>query len=560
MKNKLLLIFFLFSTVVLKSQKTLPSDTFKVVKEYQPILVEAKKITSDPVIDDDLKIELDLNYSFVDKQVPVSYEVEPIKAAKIKGEPLVKLYNGYSRIGVGNSMVPFAEVYYNNLRSKKYSIGGHAKYLNMIEVNDIEDSEMSNMHFEVFGKRFWKTNTLDGKVSFNKHDFNYYGFNQINARAMISDQVKPDLAQSYNRLSGNFNLKSTKRDSFNLRHEANVRYNMLSNSSSDAEHNVKVDFNLNQFKNRELYNIDVLIDFNQYDFQSSNSNTIIGLKPQVSTIGDKFRINAGLGVYVNAGEETDFHFYPLAEVKYNVIEDVLVPYAGVKGEIKRVNYNSITLENPFVAENIGLANTNEKYNLYAGFRGSLSSKFTFNLSGANVMTDNAYLFIQLPRSLQEFVPSKEYYLTYDEINEIQIKGELVYRMDEKLQVYAQGEYFRFDTELEEEAWHRPELKITTSARYNLRDKILVRLDLIYWGEQFARDVETVVRLDSSQIFQFTSRKLDGIFDANLGVEYRYTKRLSAFVQFNNIGGINFEKYQDYPTQGFNVWGGFTYGF
>jgi len=558
-KDKLLLFVLLLYSSISIAQKGLSSDTFKVVKPYEPTLIDANKISSEPQIDDDLKIDIDLSYSFINKQVPVSYEVEPIQPAKIKGEPLVKLYNGYARVGVGNALIPFAEVYYNNLRSKKFSIGGHAKYFNMIEVNNIEDNDMSKMHFEVFGKRFWKTNTLDGNISFDKHDFNYYGYNRIATRAGAAEIPKPDLAQSYNRLSGAFTMKSTKRDSFNLRHEASVQYNLLSNTNSNSEHNVKVDLNLNQFKNQELYNLDVLVDYNQYEFQLSNSNTIIGLKPQISTIGDKFRINAGLGIYVNAGDDTDFHFYPIAEVKYNVIEDVLVPYIGVKGEIRRVNYNSITLENPFVSENIGLANSNEKYNLYAGFRGTLSSKFSFNVSGALVKTDNAYLYVQLPDT--NSIQTKEYHLIYDDINEYQIKGELVYRLNDKIQVYALGEYFSFDTDKEAEAWHRPELKISTSARYNLKNKILVKLDLIYWGEQYARG-EVIISptlAPTNEVF-YQSNRLSGVFDANLGVEYRYTKRLSAFVQFNNIGGINFEKYKNYPTQGFNVWGGFTYAF
>ena len=82
--------------------------------------------------------------------------------------------------------------------------------------------------------------------------------------------------------------------------------------------------------------------------------------------------------------------------------------------------------------------------------------------------------------------------------------------------------------------------------------------MIFWGEQFARGEANLYV--NNAIIDYDVVKLKSIFDANLNVEYRYTKRLSAFVQFNNIGGINFEKYKDYPTQGFNVWCGLTYAF
>jgi len=96
------------------AQKQLLPDTFKVVKPYEPTLIDAKKIDFGPVIDDEVKIELDLKYFFMDKPVPVQFQLEPIQPAKIKGEPLVKLYNGYARLGVGNALLPFGEIYYNN--------------------------------------------------------------------------------------------------------------------------------------------------------------------------------------------------------------------------------------------------------------------------------------------------------------------------------------------------------------------------------------------------------------------------------------------------------------
>jgi hypothetical protein len=557
MKSKyagLAFLSFLFSLV--NAQEKLPSDTFRVVKEYQPTLIDANKISFEPVIDDSLKIDLDLNYTFINKQVPVSFELEPIPPAKIKGEPLIKLYNGYARLGVGNALVPFGEVYYTNLRSKKFASGVHASYLNMAEVNNMKGSDMDKMHLEVFGKRFWKTNTLDARLGFDRHAFNYYGYYRIPGATGASELPNSDLEQYYNKFSASATLASTKRDSFNLRHSGTLEYFLTSNKSSLSENNIKAKANLNQFRNSELYNLDIELDYNSYE--GNQDNTIFALKPQISTIGDKFRINAGLGIYMNAGNTADFHFFPLAEVKYNVIEDVLVPYAGVKGEIRRVNYNTITSENPFVSEDIALANSNEKYNLYLGLRGTLSSKLSFNVRGASIKTDNAYLYVQVPDTNR--VLSKDYFLTYDEIDELQIRGELVYRLNEKIKVYAQGEYFSFDTDKETEAWHRPALKVSTSASYNLRDKILLSLDLIYWGEQYARDLDPVNGNNTLSTPVFKTKTLDAIFDANLGVEYRYTKRLSAFVKFNNIGGINFEKYKDYPTQGFNVWGGLTYAF
>ncbi len=542
------------SSSVSFAQSELPPDTFKVVKEYQPTLIDANKIDFDPVIDDELKIDLDLNYTFINKQLPVSFQVEPIRPAKIKGEPLVKLYNGYARLGVGNVLLPFGEVYYNNSRSKEYSIGGHARFYNMAEVNNIEGIGNSALNVELFGKRFWKRNTLSSNISFDRQDFNYYGYYQLNNLNSNVELPKKELEQFYNRVSAQVALKTTKQDSFNLRHSGDIKYELTTNAMDHQENNILLNANFSQFKNSELYNLDVMVDYNQYQF--NKNSTIVGLKPQVSTIGEKFRINAGLGIYIDADTEADFHFYPIAEIKYNVIDDILVPYIGVNGEKRRVNYASITKENLFVANEIELRNTNEKFNFYGGLRGTLSKKLSFNVSGSFKRTTDDYLFVQLSDSNRTL--TKEYHVVYDEIDELNITGEMAYRINEKITIYGQADYFVFEATDQQEAWHRPDVKASISGEYNLRNKIIIKTDLIYWGEQFARGEANVDVLPN--VIEYNVVKLKAIFDANLNVEYRYTKRLSAFVQFNNIGGVNFEKYKDYPTQGFNVWGGVSYAF
>jgi len=150
-------------------------------------------------------------------------------------------------------------------------------------------------------------------------------------------------------------------------------------------------------------------------------------------------------------------------------------------------------------------------------------------------------------------------VNYDNLKEFRIRGELVYRLGDKLKINALGEYFSFDTENEDQAWLRPEVKITTGARYDLQEKLIIKAEIFYWGEQYASNVSFVqngVTLEP----QTMASKLDPIIDINIGFEYRYTKRLSAFVDFNNIAGINYQRYQNYLTQGFNVWGGLTYAF
>ena len=56
--------------------------------------------------------------------------------------------------------------------------------------------------------------------------------------------------------------------------------------------------------------------------------------------------------------------------------------------VQRNTFNDIRLENPFISEDSKLQNTVQKSNIFAGIRGSLSSKFTFNGSECKSCPDN----------------------------------------------------------------------------------------------------------------------------------------------------------------------------
>jgi hypothetical protein len=67
---------------------------------------------------------------------------------------------------------------------------------------------------------------------------------------------------------------------------------------------------------------------------------------------------------------------------------------------------------------------------------------------------------------------------------------------------------------------------------------------------------TNVTLEDGQFAQ----KLGFIADVNLGVEYRYNKRISAFLQFNNLAAQRYQRWYNYQVQGFQVMGGVTFRF
>jgi outer membrane receptor protein involved in Fe transport len=77
--------------------------------------------------------------------------------------------------------------------------------------------------------------------------------------------------------------------------------------------------------------------------------------------------------------------------------------------------------------------------------------------------------------------------------------------------------------------------------------------LFYIGKQWALQKEWK---DGTSIDK--SIQLKGFADINLGAEYRYSKFLSFFANFNNIGNVRYYRWDRYPTQRFNALIGVTF--
>ncbi|MDB4174544.1 TonB-dependent receptor, partial [Bacteroidia bacterium] len=52
--------------------------------------------------------------------------------------------------------------------------------------------------------------------------------------------------------------------------------------------------------------------------------------------------------------------------------------------------------------------------------------------------------------------------------------------------------------------------------------------------------------------------LDAINDLNLGIEYRYKKNISGFINVHNLLNQDYELWNNYQAQGFNVLAGVTF--
>jgi outer membrane receptor protein involved in Fe transport len=146
-------------------------------------------------------------------------------------------------------------------------------------------------------------------------------------------------------------------------------------------------------------------------------------------------------------------------------------------------------------------------------------------------------------------------ILYDDYDMVAINAGLSYHLNEKWNVIFGADYFVYNTMNLLSAWHKPSYDIKLIADYNIGNKFLLHGKLVYNGSTTTPEYNT-----SGNTTVISIGNINGWFDASLGIEYRYRKKLGIFLNFNNITATHYYRWYNYPSYGFNIIGGLSYTF
>ncbi len=523
---------------------------------YDPVIKEAVKQTERPEIVDTVKRITKIAYTSPARQYLTSYSVSPIEPAKMVNEPLSKLYSVLIKAGVGNYTMPYGELFYNNLRSKEINWGIRVKHLSShAKFDTMGSTDWSDNEASIYAKKFLRKHTLSGDFNYSRNVVHYYGF---------SDKLFPtveakDYKQRFQLFEGKGRLQSHYPDtSKEINHDIHFNYYNLGDDHKTFENNVYADGLINVYKDQTKINGMLAVDYyNVVSAHDTLNNLIVRLNPYFEAgNGTKWKADVGVNVAADYFDfrGTKYYFYPRFNVYYNVYQNLVIPYAGVSGGLEKNSFRSISGTNPFVLSALDYKNTHNKYNLFGGLRGALSSNTSYDVKALYGRYENMAFFLADYETYPENAMANKYKVVYMNTNFINVNGQVKYQFKEKINVSAKGNFYSYKLDSSGVyPWHKPNFDITFSAGYNLKSKIIVKADLFVIGMQWALEKQF-----ENSLPVYKAKQLNGVTDINLGIEYRYTKMLSAFVTFNNIGSFRYYRWDKYPTQKFNAMIGLTF--
>jgi hypothetical protein len=550
------------------------SDVFETDGKGNRDIERSSRIPSAPKIVDNILVNKVTSRPLLELNQRIVVRTDTIEAATVETEQMLnKFYPFYLKAGMGSALMPFAELYVNSTRSRNNYYGFHAKHLSFFgTIKDREHQRYAPAGFDrtsLLGtfETFQSSYTLLGQLHYLNHGFHYYGLTQPNANA-------DSIAQRYQTVDAKLTLDTHPRDTarFNVRATANFRFTSTAAPYSDSLKEWKAKeqaFNLNMLgyykTEKNTFHGLLGLRYNGYAYGILDSvlmlldsgllrkNPVFDLQPGVKSylLNQRLLVDAGFTVSIDGGPSTKAYFFPNVYAQYAFAENSFVPFLHLGGQVKQNSLHSLYSLNPFINPNVLIQNEINPYDIQLGIKAKISKNFHGGLSANFTKVNNRAFFVTdtLMSSGNRFM------LVYDSLNITTLEGKLTYQSGSKININLIGRYNSYEMLHEVRAWNLPNVEIILGGTYNLYDKLLMKADVSLAMNRFAKVSASAPNTAFENNQYFVS--LGSIIDANLGLEYRYNKRLSGFLQINNLAAQRYLQFYNYPVMPIQVLAGIT---
>ncbi len=551
---------------------TLEEQTVVIYNEYSPVLKDASRIQSLPVIVDTMNVEPKFDYSVMPTMYRTTFTPAKIPAATVKGEALAPLNTGFVKLGYGNYISPFAELYINSKRQKNYSLGISAhhhssfgkikNYLNQKIYSGYDDSRV-----EAFGKKLFAKSVLSGKIYFSSNGVCYYGYDPkvygntdtINWDVFDYVDTRDEVEkQRFSRVGANMAFESQQTGRKHWNYKFGLGYQYFFTKTKDWQHKVDAVVNFGRSVKNISYGVDINYLFNANKISwvnNTNNDMFINPEPYFRFENEKWNVKAGAKLVYSASCNKKFYIYPDLYAQLN-ISNTLLPYISYGGHLENNNLEYLSTINPFVIS-FPYVNTSYQHEANLGIKAIISKKVYLQINANYSHIDQMVFFVN--DTLEPL--HNKFKMEYMDVDRVGAYAELSMReLAPGLDILLKARYYYYlkladvnthNAIADARPWQMPDLDISLRASYRLTNKISFGLEGYFLNKCYAKEYVEGVQY---------AKKMKAVVDVNLFGEYKFDDNFSAFLYLNNIACQRYYIWNNYRAQGFNALIGLTYIF
>ena len=516
--------------------------TVEITSAFKPILKESAKINfnASPAANDTSKPRL--NYDIPNQNLLFAYTPGSLRplALDIDSGGFWDL-NSYIKAGFGSLKTPFVQAGFSFGDGKTAGLNIYAKHISSSGKILYQDYRNTNVDLKGF---FQTSKNLEWNAQVGMRQDRYYKYGRDPVLSHIPP--KDSLEQSFQTWRGGVGFHNINRTQFGLSYSPEILINVFNDGRDNSESNTYINLPLQKTVGKVFaVNLGVTFDLTRYkpENKSAQDNTFYYISPSAVFKTPKINIQGGIRP---SWDNKTFKMFPNVLIEASTEDKQFTFQAGWSGYIRRTSYQNLASINPYLEVPTTLKNTwiEERY---AGFKGSLGDHFTYNAKLAYNKYKNHPLFVNAnPVGIYD----NGFTVIYEpSMKAIHFGGDIGYTEQEKFSVLAGfnlNKYFSIKENVK--AYGLIPLELKGSARVQVVKDLWLKTDLFLWdGAQYKTP-------------SGGSAQLDGSFDLNAGLEFRITKNVNLWAQFNNILNKEYETWKLYRSYGFNFLGGVIFAF
>lgn len=569
-KNLIILTIALNISIAFSQERendTIDTDVVNVVKPYTPTISDAFKVKETPTLDDEeTSTKKDVKYNIFSIPVASTFTPAKGKAADVDKAEKEKLFDNYATIGVGTYTSILGELYLNHALNSTESVGGYINHHSSqggIEGMLLDDA-FSDSKVNINYKKSLNTYSWNVEAGYQNQNFNWYGLDQSVYDQDDANSIDPKHTFNTAHFGAEINFDSA------VINEGSFLFRRFSDNKGSGENRLLVKSNFNfEIGDHELladFKVDYLggsFDRNYLTLEELNyGNFQLGFAPSYQIKEKDLTVNFGASFYYfndTEASKNKFYIFPKINASYRLVDEILIAYGGIGGDLIQNSYYGFAQENPFVSPTLFIQPTNQQYNGFVGLKGKLSNSMSYNLRGSyynekdKALYKNNLAYIN-PIDTEDYYYGNSFGVVYDDVKTLNLFGELNVDVNRNLTLGIKAEYFEYDSDVEE-AWNLPDFKGSLFMDYQIDEHWFMGANLFYIGER--KDESNIVdglNLTTNQV------TLDSYFDANAHLGYKINEQFSVYAKANNIANQGYQRYLNFPVQSIQFLAGAIYQF
>ncbi len=534
----LLLLLAFFDAKQGQAQKDTTKHGIDIFSVFKPVLKESAKLnfSASPAPVDSTKQKM--NYDVPNQNLNFAFQPASLRPLAMDLDTGGKFDNSnYIKAGFGSLRTPFIQAGFSLGDGKTAGLNIYAKHVG-------SDGKLNYQKFtntDVDLKGYFKTgkNQWDAGIGMNQLRTYKYGY--------IPDSLvfpNDSLKQNFQTFTGRLAMHNIDKTKFGLTYHPDIRIDIFNDNLKNAESNTVINLPIQKTVGKVFaVNLGVTFDLTRYTRHNKTAidNTMYFISPSVLFKTPNVNIEAGIRP---SWDNKTFKMFPNILASFNTSDTRFIFQAGWTGYVRKTTYQYLAGINPWLWAPATLQNTwiEERF---AGFKGSVGNNFTYSGKVGFNKLNNQPLFVN------DYSAGGKSFKVVNEpkMNVLNFGGEVGYNIGEKFSALANLTFNQYtDLAVNKKAYGLIPLELDAAMRLEILKDLWLKGDLFAWsGPQYLQK-------------DGLTGTLKGAFDLNAGLEFRVHKNISIYSQFNNLFNRQYQRWNQYPSYGFNFTAGIVFSF